>query len=143
MYSIAPLNCLDVSLVENRWAKYEDIAEMADLDKRSLLAIALNQALDEEEHSLPELQSREITASSGGLCGMAAMYQALHDTLLTQSQLKKMNHIQMKEAILTELEKDLVLAKTELDLKVLQWYYERICNHHQAVYSLPSSLGMF
>ena len=129
--------------MENRWAKYEDIAAMADLDKRSLLAIALNQALDEEEHSLPDLQSRGITASSGGLCGMAAMYQALHDTLLTQSQLKKMNHIQMKEAILTELKKDLVLAKTELDLKVLQWYYERICNHHQAAYSLPSSLGMF
>ena len=116
VYSISPLNCLDIALVQNRWAKYEDVLDMSDLDKRSLLAISLNQVLDEVEHSLPELQSRETTASSGGLCGMAAVYQALHDTLLTSSQLKHMNHITMKETILIELKMDLVLAKTALDL---------------------------
>ena len=141
VYSISPLNCLDIALIENRWAKFVDIADMSDLDKRSLLAISLNQVLDEEEHSLPELQSRETTASSGGLCGMAATYQALHDTLLTPSQLKQMNHITMKEAILTELEMDLVLAKTALDLKVLRWYFEKICHHHQSKFSRLSSIG--
>ena len=137
VYSVSE-NCLDTALTINRWAKSSDITYMSDLDKRSLLAISLNQVLDEEEHSLPELQSRETTASSGGLCGIAATYQALHDTLLTPSQLKKMNHISMKEAILTELGMDLILAKTEIDLKVLKWFFEKICNHHK-----PSITGKF
>ena len=93
--------------------------------------ISLNKVLDEEEHSLPELQSRDTTAASGGLCGLAATYQALHDTLLTPSQLKKMNHISMKETILAELGKDLILAKTELDMKVLRWFFEKICSEHK------------
>ena len=114
---------------------------MSDLDKRSLLAISLNSVLDEEEHSLPELQSRDTTASSGGLCGIAATFQALHDTLLTPSQLKKMSHISMKEAILEELGMDLVLAKTELDLKVLKWFFEKICNKHTTSFIKP--IGMF
>ena len=141
VYSISPLNCLDIALVQNRWAKYEDVLDMSDLDKRSLLAISLNQVLDEVEHSLPELQSRETTASSGGLCGMAAVYQALHDTLLTSSQLKHMNHITMKEAILSELKMDLVLAKTALDLKVLRWYFEKVCHQHQEKFSFLPSVG--
>ena len=106
---------MDVALVENRWAKYEDIAGLADIDKQAILTIALNNALDPEEHSLQELQYREIFKSSGGLCGMAAMYQALHDTLLTKSQLRKMNQRQMKEAILEELSMDINLAKIEDD----------------------------
>ena len=123
---------MDMALLENMWAKHEDILDLADIDKQSLLSIALNQALDPEEHSLQELQTREIFSASGGLCGMAAMYQALHDTLLTQSQLRKMNQRQMKEAILTELNMDLMLAKTEEDGTVLTWYHEKICHHNQA-----------
>ena len=129
VYSTSPLNCMDVALVENMWAKYEDIVDLADIDKQSLLSIALNKALDPDEHSLQELQTREIYKSSGGLCGMAAMYQALHDTLLTQSQLRKMSQRQMKEALLAELDMDLNLAKIEQDFTVLRWYHERICHH--------------
>ena len=136
VYSVTE-NCLDTALVNNRWAKKSEIFEISDLDKRSLLAISLNSVLDDEEHSLPELQSRDTTAASGGLCGIAATYQALHDTLLTPSQLKKMSHISMKEAILEELGMDLVLAKTELDLKVLKWFFEKICNKHTKSFSKP------
>ena len=137
VYSVTE-NCLDTALVNNRWAKKSEIFEISDLDKRSLLAISLNSVLDDEEHSLPELQSRDTTAASGGLCGIAATYQALHDTLLTPSQLKKMSHISMKEAILEELGMDLVLAKTELDLKVLKWFFEKICNKHAKAFSKPN-----
>ena len=133
-----PLNCLDVALIENRWAKYEDIADITDIDKQLILITALNKALDPEEHSLQELQYREISKSSGGLCGMAAMYQALHDTLLTQSQLSKMGHRGMKEEILKELSMDPNLAKKEDDFTVLRWYHELICHHYDGFSSSSS-----
>ena len=141
VYSVEE-NCLDTSLIINRFASHSDIEGLSDIDKRSLLAIALNKVLDEEEHSLPELQSRETTAASGGLCGIAATFQALHDTFLTPSQLKKMNHITMKEKILTELGMDLVLAKKELDLTVLRMFHGKMCNKHiSEEYEFPNLIS--
>ena len=54
--------------------------------KKTLLMEKLNQKLNSSVHNHIDLNLREISSEQGSLCGMAAIYQALGDTLLTRSQ---------------------------------------------------------
>ena len=56
---------------------------------------------------------------------MAAMYQALENTILTASALKKLSYDSMKELIGDEL--GLENSKSEKDGKLLRQYYECKC----------------
>ena len=53
---------------------------------------------------------------------MAALYQALENTILTKSALKKLSYDSMKEEIGKELKID--NFKSETDYKLLQKYHE-------------------
>ena len=132
---------MDVALLENGWAQPEDLVGISDIDKQSLLSLALSEVLNSEEHSVQDLQSRDVSAASGGLCGMAAIYQALHETLLTKSQLQKMTHLTMKERIFMELKLDPKLSRKEADTTVLKWFHQLICHHQKDPTSLVPVLS--
>ena len=53
--------------------------------KKNLLMEKLNQKLNSSVHNHIDLNLREICSEQGSLCGMAAIYQALGDTLFTRS----------------------------------------------------------
>ena len=54
-----------------------------------MLIEKLNQKLNSSVHNHIDLNLREISSEQGSLCGLAAIYQALGDTLLTRSQVMR------------------------------------------------------
>jgi hypothetical protein len=64
---------------------------------------------------------RPLSAPSGGLCGLASLYLALSNTLLTKSQLAKLNYTGMREKIGSEMLLTDLCAIT--DTQLLRDYY--------------------
>ena len=54
-------------------------------------------------HSVLDLSTRAVSAEQGGLCGLAAMYQALDDTIMTKSQLRDVGYDDMKYSVVQEM----------------------------------------
>ena len=57
-------------------------------DKKTLLMSKLSFHYLGEIHSMFELSNREVSGNAGSLCGMAAVYQAAVDTILTVFEIK-------------------------------------------------------
>ena len=103
---------------------------MGEIDLKAALIENLNKHIDGSTHSVPELSYRSGHLSEdhqvalgyrkqsdqqGGLCGMAAIYQALENTILTQSALARLDYRTMREIIEEELRlENSNLADTEL-----------------------------
>ena len=60
----------------------------------------------------------------GGLCGMAAMFKAATDTVLTKFQVVQMSFDQVKEYLAGELDIEPLDAKKLKDLEFLEQYHE-------------------
>ena len=84
-------DCIGKALVNNEWAKPEDIVDLKENEKKSLLIDNMILSYDGQIHSQLDLSMRAITGDKGSLCGLAAMYQAAFLTVLTKSQLKQMS----------------------------------------------------
>ena len=120
-------NCIDSSIIMNGWATFQDLAGVQETDKRTLLIEFLHEHLDSSEHTLADLPGRDTTSPSGGLCGIAFLYKALHDTVLTKSQLKFYSHLSMKKIMIREMHMEESMAKTETDKYVLGIYNDHTC----------------
>ena len=90
---------------------------------KNLLIKKLNKQMDGEIHSVVDLSMRDTTGDRGSLCGMAAVYQAGKDTILSVSQLKKMSFDQIKSALAEELGLDPRTVKGTNDLELLKSFY--------------------
>ena len=64
----------------------------------------LNKNLNSDVHTLSELSMRQVHAKVDGLCGIAAFYQALSNTLLTPSQLRLHDHGSMRDILVEAVE---------------------------------------
>lgn len=60
---------------------------------------------------------------SGGLCGLASLYQALEDTILTVSQLKQYNYLAMRAALAAEMGINTTEAAAHNDSALLDQFY--------------------
>ena len=80
------------------------MASMQEADKKNALISKLNKNLNSEVQTLSDLSMRPVHAQVDGLCGIAAIYQALSSTVLTKSQLKNYDYGSMKKHILGMLE---------------------------------------
>ena len=89
--------------------------------KKSLLIERLNLGLS---HSVVDLSVREVSASQGGLCGLAAIYQALDGTLLTKSQLRTLEYQQMVAAMVEEMGMSGLALRDTADDEVLMYFYD-------------------
>ena len=99
-------NCLNLALSLNQWASDEELSEYEEADKKNALMNNLNKMLDPDIHTFIDLSMRDVSGGTGSLCGLAAMYQALLNTILTKSQLKKYSYDAMKAKMAEEMLKD-------------------------------------
>ena len=70
-----------------------------------------------------DLSMRDITGDRGSLCGLAAVYQAGKDTVLSVSQLKKMSFDDIKYTLAEELGLDPTTVKGINDIDLLESFY--------------------
>ena len=122
---IEDLDCLKKSLTNNLWATDEELEGKNEAEIKNLLIEKLNFYYDGEIHSVVDLSMREITGDKGSLCGMAAMYQAARQTILTVSQINLMSFNDVKAEIGLELLYDPATAKKQKDLEIIAEFYSR------------------
>ena len=77
-------DCLHDSLLNNKWMSEDELQPLGSTDKKNVLIEKLNQYLDNTFHTFTELGARPNSDKKGGLCGIAALYQALENTVLTK-----------------------------------------------------------
>ena len=97
-------SCSKWALINNKWAEEEEILAMDPSAMKELVMLQLNKRLDGKHHNFVELGKRPESGPTEGLCGMAALYQALFDTILTPSQLTELTNVKMREALAAEME---------------------------------------
>jgi hypothetical protein len=66
---------------------------------------------------------RPVRGLSGGLCGLASLYQALENTILTVSQLTQFTYVDMRAAIAEEMGTNSSSTSTLTDSALLDQYY--------------------
>ena len=115
-------DCLGKALVNNEWAKPEDVEDLPENEKKSLLIEKMVLSYDGQIHSQLDLSMRAVTGDKGSLCGLAAMYQAAFLTVLTKSQLKQMSFDDVKVLIGDILGLDETTAKKTKDMEILALY---------------------
>ena len=67
---------------------------------------------------------RKVSDTKGGLCGLAALYQALENTILTTSALGEMSYDAMRGRVAEELGLESQDSKSLSDEELLEWFYE-------------------
>ena len=66
----------------------------------------------------------QVGGETNSLCGMAALYQAMDDTLMTKSQLRAASYDDMREAITKEMLMTNSATKTWSDADLLRHFYD-------------------
>ena len=117
-------DCIGKALVNNEWAKPEDIVDLKENEKKSLLIDNMILSYDGQIHSQLDLSMRAVTGDKGSLCGLAAMYQAAFLTVLTKSQLKQMSFDDVKVLMGEILGFDSTTAKKTKDVEILDLYHQ-------------------
>ena len=92
-------DCLPRALLALNWATSEEVVVKSEADQKDLLVEGLSSALNPEYHSMPDLSQRSLTGEQGSLCGLAALYSSLVNTLLTKAQLRAYDIESMREFI--------------------------------------------
>ena len=120
---IEDVDCLKKSLTNNLWATDEELSSKNEAEVKNLLIEKLNFYYDGEIHSIVDLSMREISGDKGSLCGMAALYQAASQTILTISQIKQMSYLDVKAQVGERLGYDLAGAKKEKDVNIIKDFH--------------------
>ena len=120
---IAEPDCIELSLINNKWSTQAELAEMSETDIKNLLLDRLKFYYDGFIHSIVDLSMREVTGDKGSLCGMAALYQAAQQTVLTVSQIQQMSYDDVKARIGQTLGLDSVNVKKENDVDLIENFY--------------------
>jgi hypothetical protein len=120
--------CLDTALLENHWASSEELVVLEEEMKKSLLAEKLNQNLNDSVHTVVDLSLRAVSAPQGGLCGLAAIYQALEGTVLTKSQLRTLGYEELVGVMAEEILVETKDALKKSDAEILMHFYD--CEFH-------------
>ena len=116
---------MDTALLQNSWvAKSEELLNMEDEAKKTLLIEQLNAKLNPDVHTIVDLSLRAISAEQGGLCGLAALYQAMQDTILTNSQLRNAGYTDILTAMVQEMRMDPRRARDKSDAQMLMLFYD-------------------
>ena len=84
----------------------------------------LNRNLNSSVHTQVDLSLREVSSEQGGLCGLAAIYQALDNTLLTKSQLRVMGYEELVEVMAEEMRMDMDDARKKSDAEMLMHFHD-------------------
>ena len=114
--------CVEAALTTNKWATSSILAGLQKAEKLSLLVENLHFFLSAKLHPLEDLSGRKESGAKGSLCGLAALYQAARDTILTESQIKLMSYDLLRDRIGGEM--GLNDTKPLSDQALLEQFYE-------------------
>ena len=117
-------NCIDTALINNEWATSEEILELDDNGKQGLLMEKLGTYYSSDVHSSLDLSMREVSGDKGSLCGLAAVYQAAIQTILTKSEMKQMSFDGVKEMLGEKVSMDTTTTKATFDKDFLELYFQ-------------------
>ncbi len=87
----------------NEWFTADFIESLDPSDAKTELIGQLYNVLNKTSHSIPDLSLRKVQSPNNGLCGLAALYKALYDTILTKAALKQMGYMDMRSKISEEI----------------------------------------
>ena len=104
---------------------------MEDSDLNNLLVKKLNFYLWSEVHTVVDLSSRDLTGEKGSLCGLAALYRAGLDSLLTVSHLKQLSYQNIRTLLTAEMNNPAAAAMND---------YEFLVEFHKSKFNYFSSL---
>ena len=116
--SLSSPDCARQSLLLNSWADPASLPSLEDSELSNLLIKKLNFYLSSELHSVVDLSMRDLTGDKGSLCGLAALYRAGLETLLTVSHLKQLSYDTIRTRLTAEMNNPEVVAMKDLDFLV-------------------------
>ena len=97
---------------------------MEDEEKKTLLVEKLGLSLNSSIHTVVDLSLREVSGEQGGLCGIAAIYQALASTVLTKSQLRTIGYQDMLAEVAAEMTVTTKSLEALSDADILLFFYD-------------------
>ena len=97
---------------------------MEDEEKKTLLVEKLGLSLNSSIHTVVDLSLREVSGEQGGLCGIAAIYQALASTVLTKSQLRTLGYQDMLAEVAAEMTVTTKSLGALSDAEILLFFYD-------------------
>ena len=111
------------------------MADMNTNDKKTLLMSKLSFHYLGEIHSMFELSNREVSGNAGSLCGMAAVYQAAVDTILTVFEIKTLTFDEVRNQFIETMER--AGERISSDEELLENYHscKNICCFHKILYT--------
>ena len=85
--------------------------------------------LNDSVHTVVDLGLRQVSSEQGGLCGLAAIYQALDSTILTKSQLRSMSYEELVEVMADEMGIPINDARKKSDAEMLMHLHDCEFSH--------------
>ena len=116
--------CLKKSLVNNNWKQEDELTSLADGKIKDLMVKNLSWFYNGKIHTSIDLARREPSGDKGSLCGMAAVYKAALQTILSEFQLKLMSYDEVKVEIGKYIDMSPSLARKQIDLDFLSDFYQ-------------------
>ena len=115
------------SLVNNKWVTEEEAPDLDSVTVKESLIANLQLYYDGNVHSELDLRMRSEVGDKGSLCGLAAIYQAGVQTLLSVSEMKVMSAEDVKARLGQELGLDATEVKKMKDKEFLEQFYKKVC----------------
>ena len=122
---IAEPDCIALSLLNNKWITQQELDTLTEADTKNVFLEKLKFYFDGEIHSIVDLSMRDVTGDKGSLCGMASLYQAAQQTILTLSQIKQMSYDDVKAKLGETLGLNSVNTKKENDVDLIKNFHDR------------------
>ena len=123
-YAESADTCLTDALLQNHWTTEDELAKLDGEGMKSLLIEQLGRELSPAVHTVVDLSLREVSTAKGGLCGLAALYQAMDSTLLSKSQLKITGYEDIRAIITQEMLLKDSATKDLSDADLLMHFYD-------------------
>lgn len=110
--------------MNNKWKSEDELASLADGKIKDLLVKNLSWFYNGNIHTSIDLTRREPSGEKGSLCGMAALYKAALQTILSEFQLKLMSYDDVKVEIGKYINLSPSLARKQIDADFLIEFHQ-------------------
>jgi hypothetical protein len=110
--------------MQNRWVTAAILTTMDADGKKGKVVEMLGLQLSTKKHTIMDLSGRAVALPQGGLCGLAALYQAMIDTVMTKSQLREAGYDDIREKITKEMLMSRSATKSWSDADLLMHYHD-------------------
>ena len=121
---------MKLALINNQWYSEEELTDLDNAKIKSKLVNRLNNYYDSSIHSNMDLNLRNEMGDKGSLCGLATIYQAAVQSVLTVSAIKQMGFDDVKRTLGAEMNIDPISTQKMKDKDLLELYYANTCEQY-------------